>query len=94
MLEQRPVSSSVRQQLDAQLPTDADFHAFCLDCFPECHRRFSKGNGTEREGEPVAVSGGTIGGGDAASGMGFDAAHGDIWPELAMAGGGVGAAGG
>jgi len=43
MLEQRPVSSSVRQQLDAQLRTDADFDAFCLDCFPTVYRRFGKG---------------------------------------------------
>ena len=43
MLEQRPVSSLVRQQLDAQLRTDADFDAFCLDCFQTVYRRFGKG---------------------------------------------------
>ena len=43
MLEQRPVSGSVRQLLDSLLRTDADLDAFCLDCFPTVYRRFAKG---------------------------------------------------
>ncbi|MBL9044304.1 MAG: hypothetical protein JNM83_22025 [Myxococcales bacterium] len=43
MLEQLPVSGSVRQLLDSRLRTDADLDAFCLDCFPAVYRRFGKG---------------------------------------------------
>ena len=43
MLEQRPVSGSVRQLIDFLLRTDADLDAFCLDCFPTAYRRFGKG---------------------------------------------------
>jgi len=43
MLEQRPVSGSVRQLIDFLLRTDADLDAFCLDCFPAAYRRFGKG---------------------------------------------------
>ena len=43
MLEQLPVSGSVRQLLDSRLRTDADLDAFCLDCFPTVYRRFGKG---------------------------------------------------
>lgn len=43
MLEQLPVSGSVRQLLDFRLRTDADLDAFCLDCFPAAYRRFGKG---------------------------------------------------
>jgi len=43
MLEQIPVSGSVRQLLDSRLRTDADLDAFCLDCFPTVYRRFGKG---------------------------------------------------
>lgn len=32
--------SAVRRRLDAALRTDADLESFCLDCFPEIHRRF------------------------------------------------------
>lgn len=46
MLEQRPVSGSVRQLIDFLLRTDADLNAFCLDCFPTTYRRF--GTGMER----------------------------------------------
>jgi hypothetical protein len=35
--------SSLRHRLDRQLRTDADFDAFCIDYFPEVHRRFSSG---------------------------------------------------
>lgn len=37
-----PGSRSVRQMLSG-IPTDADFDAFCFDCFPTVHARFSAG---------------------------------------------------
>lgn len=36
-----PTHAEVRQQLDEVLRTDADLEAFCLDHFPDVHRRFS-----------------------------------------------------
>ena len=43
MLQLAPDRAQVRQQLDQVLRTDADLDAFCLDHFPEVHRRFARG---------------------------------------------------
>lgn len=37
------MSKSLRGRLENELRTDADFLAFCLDVFPEVHRRFGQG---------------------------------------------------
>ncbi len=36
-------SAQVRKLLTDRLPTDADFDAFCIDTFPDSHRRFTGG---------------------------------------------------
>ena len=43
MLQLAPDRAQVRRQLDQVLRTDADLDAFCLDHFPEVHRRFARG---------------------------------------------------
>lgn len=43
MIQPAPERSQVRRQLDQVLRTDADLDAFCLDYFPEVHRRFARG---------------------------------------------------
>ncbi len=43
MLQLAPERAQVRRQLDQVLRTDADRDAFCLDHFPEVHRRFARG---------------------------------------------------
>lgn len=43
MLQLAPDRAQVRRQLDQVLRTDSDLDAFCLDHFPEVHRRFARG---------------------------------------------------
>lgn len=42
MHQPAPARAEVRQQLDAVLRTDADHDAFCLDNFPDVHKRFAR----------------------------------------------------